>query len=121
MSDILKHILHPASQTNDPEGNLLELSPWSVGNAEERARNLGISMSDDHWDVVLFLRDYYRGRGSEADAREISTALEEEFAEDGGRRWLYQLFPGGPIMQASNIAGIPLPAHTADPAFGNVH
>ena len=121
MSDILKHILHPATQKNDPEGNLLDIGPWSAESAEQRADALGIAMTDDHWDVVLFLRDYYRGRGTEADAREIMEALETEFADDGGRKWLYRLFPGGPIMQSAQIAGIPLPAHTADPAFGNIH
>ena len=121
MSDILKHIMHPASQQNDPQGNLLEIGPWSASDADARARSLGLSMSEDHWDVVLFLRDYYRGRGNAADAREIMTAMEQEFADDGGRKWLYRLFPGGPIMQASQIAGIPLPPGTADPAFGNVH
>jgi tRNA 2-thiouridine synthesizing protein E len=121
MSDILKQIMHPATQNNDPEGNLLQLGPWSASDAEQRAKDLGVSMTDDHWDVVLFLRDYYRGRGREADAREVLIALEKEFTDDGGRRWLYKLFPGGPVMQASQIAGLPLPAHTADPAFGNVH
>lgn len=121
MSDILKQIMHPASRKNDPEGNLLEIGPWVAGEADERARQLGLQMTDDHWDVVLFLRDYFRGRGSQADAREIMEAMEEEFAGDGGRRWLYRLFPGGPVLQASKIAGIPLPAKTVDPASGNVH
>lgn len=121
MSDILKQIMHPASQKNDPDGNLLQIGPWSASEADARAQLLGLEMTDDHWDVVLFLRDYYRGRGSEADAREITEALEDEFAEDGGRQWLYRLFPGGPVMQASQVAGIPLPPHTVNPAFGNVH
>lgn len=121
MSDILKHIMHPASQKNDPEGNLLEIGPWSASDAEARASALGITMNDDRWDVVLFLRDYFRGRGTEADAREITDALEQEFADDGGGKWLFQLFPGGPVLQASQIAGIPIPPHTTNPAFGNVH
>jgi len=121
MSDILKHILHPATDRNDPNGNLLDLGPWSAEAAEQRAAELGISLSENHWDVVLFVRDYYRGRGRKADAREITEALETEFAQEGGSRWLYRLFPGGPVKQSSHIAGIPLPAHTANPAFGNVH
>jgi tRNA 2-thiouridine synthesizing protein E len=121
MSDILKHILHPAAQQNDPNGNLLELGPWSAAAAEQTARELGIEMSDDHWDVVLFLRDHYRGMGEQADARAMTEALEQEFATDGGRKWLYKLFPGGPILQGTRIAGIPQPAGTTNPAFGNVH
>lgn len=121
MSDILKHIRHPASERNDPDGNLMELAPWSEQAATGRAAELGIELSDDHWDVVLFVRDYFRGRGPAAGAREILAALEAEFAEDGGRRWLFRLFPGGPVRQAAQIAGIPRPPGTEDPSYGAVH
>lgn len=121
MSDILKHIRYPASERNDPEGNLSALTPWSEHAARQRARELGLELTEDHWDVVLFVRDYYRGRGSDANAREIAHALEEEFAQDGGRRWLYRMFPGGPVSQAAFIAGIPEPQGARDPSFGVAH
>ena len=120
MSDILKHIRHPASGRNDPEGNLLDLGPWSEEAATQRAAQLDIEMSDDHWDIVLYVRDYYRGRGTEAHAREILEALEEEFSRDGGKRWLYRMFPGGPVLQSCIIADIPEPEGARDPSFGNV-
>jgi tRNA 2-thiouridine synthesizing protein E len=121
MSDILKQIRNPAGGHNDPQGNLAGLEPWSEEAAARRAAELGIELSEDHWDVVLFVRDYYRGRGAEAKAREILGALEEEFADDGGRRWLYRLFPGGPVLQAAHIAGIPEPDGASDPSFGVAH
>ncbi|RDH83551.1 MAG: sulfur relay protein DsrC [endosymbiont of Escarpia spicata] len=121
MSDILQHIRSPASNQNDPDGNLLELVPWSEDAAVARAQELGIALSNDHWDVVLFVRDYYRGRGEKAKAREITKALVEEFAEDGGKKWLYQLFPRGPVNQASYIAGIRVPGDANDPSFGSTH
>ncbi len=121
MSDILKHIRHPAGELNDPNGNLMDLAPWSEQAAGQRAAELGLELSEDHWDVVLFVRDYYRGRGAEASAREILGALEDEFVNDGGRRWLYRLFPGGPVRQAAHIAGIPRPQGVDDPAFGVAH
>jgi tRNA 2-thiouridine synthesizing protein E len=121
MSDILKHIRNPAGATNDPESNLSGLEPWSEEAAMRRAADLGIELSDDHWDVVLFVRDYYRGRGPQANAREILGALEDEFGGDGGRRWLYRLFPGGPVLQAAHIAGIPEPSGASDPSFGVAH
>ena len=121
MTDILKRIMHPASNSNDPEGNLLQEAAWSEQAARDRAKTLGLELSDNHWDVVLFVRDYYRGRGQEASAREILNALSEEFAEDGGSRWLFKLFPGGPVTQAAQIAGIPVPADASDPSFGSIH
>jgi len=120
MSDILKHIRHPASERNDPNGNLLDPGPWSEKTAVQRAAAAGVEMSDDHWDSVLFVRDYYRGRGTEANAREILGALEEEFARDGGTPWLYRMFPGGPVLTSCVIAGIPEPGGARDPSFGSV-
>ena len=121
MTDILKHIRYPATDRNDPDGNLLQLEPWSEEAALRRAEENGVEMSSDHWDVVLFVRDYFRGRGDAADAREIMNALEQEFADDGGKRWLYRLFPGGPVTQAARIAGIPEPGGASNPSFGTSH
>ncbi len=121
MADILKHIRHRGSNNNDPDGNLLDIDSWSEQDAVRRAEALGIELTENRWDIVLFVRDYYRGRGADAPAREIMNALEKEYAEDGGKRWLYKQFPGGPVLQASTIAGIPLPLGTTNESFGTVH
>jgi len=119
MTDILKRIQSPASVHNDPQVNLFEATPWSEHEAAKRAAAIDIEMDDNRWDIVLFVRDYYRGRGADASAREMMKALQEEFTGDGGRRWLYQCFPGGPINQAAYIAGVPTPSGATDPSFGS--
>lgn len=121
MADILKHIRYPGSNKNDPNGNLLGIDSWSEQEAIRRADEIGIELTENRWDIVLFVRDYFRGRGTEATAREIMTALEDEYAQDGGKRWLYRQFPGGPVYQASLIAGVPIPDGTINPSFGSVH
>lgn len=120
-TEILEKSRKPAAERYDPNGNLEGLPPWSMGEAEKRARAIGIDMTEDHWEVVMLLRDYYCDQGSEADARQMLDALAREFTEDGGRRFLYRLFPGGPVTQGSQIAGIPLPANTLDVSFGTAH
>lgn len=120
-TEILEEARDPAARRYDPNGNLETLAPWSMAEAEQRARALGIEMTEDHWEVVMLLRDYYCDSGQEVDARQMLDALAREFSEDGGRRFLYRLFPGGPVTQGSQIAGIPLPANTLDASFGTAH
>ena len=46
--------------------------------------------------------------------------LNEVFAGHGGRKYLWRLFPGGPVTQGLRIAGLPLPPHSGDKGFGTV-
>lgn len=104
---------------NDPEGNMFGLAPWSPMFAQRQAEAEGIFLTDEHWEIIMYVRERYRERGSASSAREIMQELQEKFSEHG-RRSLYQLFPGGPVSQASRIGGVPLPPHSSDPSFGSV-
>lgn len=104
---------------NDPEGNMFGLEPWSPLIAQQLAKAEGIFLTDEHWEIVVYLRERYRDRGAASSAREVMQELEERFSEHG-RRGLYELFPGGPVSQASRIAGVPLPPYSSDPSFGSV-
>lgn len=102
-------------------GELYELEPWSEAMAIEMARRDGIALNDDHLGIIRYLRDCYADHGGTVSARMLMQALEEEFAGPGGHRYLYTLFPMGPIAQASRYAGLPLPPGTRDPSFGSTH
>ena len=105
---------------NTPEADLLELGNWSEEVAQTLAGEEGITLSKEHWDVINFLRDYYQRCGPCPNGRAAQGLLEENFARQGGKKYLYHLFPRGPVVQASKIAGLPLPPHSTDPAFGSV-
>jgi tRNA 2-thiouridine synthesizing protein E len=121
MHDINKSITHEHLQRMDPEGNLFDLDRWSPHVAQRHAAQMGLELTDEHWLVVYCLRNRYREKGAAHSARELMRELEREFAGDGGRRHLYRLFPRGPILQASRIAGVPVPPGTLDLSFGSVH
>jgi tRNA 2-thiouridine synthesizing protein E len=44
--------------------------------------------------------------------------LDSEFADRGGRKYLRQLFPEGPVAQGMRIAGLSVPPYTEDEGFG---
>jgi len=116
MLDINKATTSP----NDPEGHMFGLAHWSPLLAKQLAEAEGIVLTDEHWAIINFLRERYRAHGDAKSAREITGDLEEKFTDGHGRGVLYELFPGGPVSQASRIAGLPLPPHSSDPSLGSV-
>lgn len=120
MLDINKSINDSRLSENDPEGNLFDLEHWSPLIAQVRAEAEGIDLTEEHWEIIFYLRERYRNHGVAASAREVLEELEREFSAGRGRRHLYELYPGGPVSQASRLAGLPLPAYSRDPSFGSV-
>jgi tRNA 2-thiouridine synthesizing protein E len=118
MADIMKFILNDTANYSDPQGHLLGLEEWNRDVAEKYAREAGLALTAEHWEVIGFLRTYYKEHGPVEHARELVHALNERFAAQGGSQHLYQLFPGGPVRQASRIAGLPAPPGVVDPSFG---
>ncbi|MDT3735790.1 MAG: TusE/DsrC/DsvC family sulfur relay protein [Denitratisoma sp.] len=95
---------------------------WSPGTAEEIARAEGIELSDDHWEAVRGLQEYFaRHEGDPIiSLRELHDALDERFHSRGGIKALYLMFPGGPIAQGCRIAGLKAPYLSKDLSFGSV-
>jgi tRNA 2-thiouridine synthesizing protein E len=120
MLDINKSIQDPARFENDPEGNMIELDSWSPLFANREAQLEGIELTENHWKIIYYLRERFRARGNNDPAREVLHDLEMNFGEVNGRGYLYQLFPHGPVGQASRIAGLPMPPHTTDRSFGTM-
>jgi len=108
MDSILHHV-HPASA--DP-------TVWR-DETEARARAAGIELTPPHWEVIEFLREQCDADRA-AKAHLLAMALEERFAAQGGRRYLLELFPKGPVAQGCALAGLPVPAYAADASFGAV-
>ena len=119
MLDINQATVDRLYQRHDPEGHMHDLEPWSREIAKRRARDEGLEeLSEAQWRVIYTLRGCYRKNGRPAGARELIRLLEEDFRDEGGRRYLYELFSGGPISQGCRLAGVPAPPYSSDPSFG---
>ena len=95
---------------------------WTPDDGQAVAQGEGLKLGEDHWEAVRALQEYF-GRHSEQpmiNVRELHDALDEKFHIKGGMRYLYQLFPKGPVAQGCRIAGLKAPAGAVDKGFGSV-
>lgn len=99
----------------------VDFDQWSENQAIMLAEEENIELGDGHWEVIYFLRNYCKENGTSCKARHVIRALSQRFADRGGKRYLYTLFPHGPVYQACKIAGLPLPPNTLDLSFGSAH
>jgi tRNA 2-thiouridine synthesizing protein E len=94
----------------DFEGYLVDPAQWNEQVAEELARQEGIVLSDEHWVVIRFIREYYEQHHIAPDARHVMKHLAEyKGAGKAGRNDLFVLFPYGYVKQACKIAGMRKP------------
>ncbi len=103
--------LNGKNYNTDEDGYLTDLDNWSEEVANFMANNEDVEMSEKHWDVVKFLREYYH----EYQIAPAVKILIKEIASKNGlekkeaSKYLYELFPNGPAIQACKIAGLPKP------------
>ena len=91
---------------------------WNRNKSADLAKNEGISLNDEHWAVIAYLRNYYVEFGLPRFARTAARALNRQFSAQGGTKYLYGLFAGGPVTQGSRLANVRLPANAIDVSFG---
>ena len=98
------------SLETDEEGYLANLSDWEKDVADEMAKADGIDLSDDHWGIINFLREYYEEYQIAPAVRVLTKAVGKKLGKDkGNSKYLYELFPYGPGKQACKFAGLPKP------------
>ena len=92
------------------EGFLLDPSEWNPEVAEELARREDIELTEEHWQVLKFMRDYYDEHKIAADARFVIRYLAQALGKGRqARTELYRLFPYGYMQQACKVAGMRRP------------
>jgi tRNA 2-thiouridine synthesizing protein E len=93
---------------------------WTREDTKELAHKEGLTLTEDHWQVVLALQEICaRNERPAMKARELHDALDEHFHSKGGITYLYELLPRGPLAQGCLLAGLQPPAGTQDKGFGS--
>jgi tRNA 2-thiouridine synthesizing protein E len=94
----------------DKNGYLINIDSWSEELAAHIAKLEEIEMSEAHWEVVRFVRNFYLEFNTSPAMRALVKAMAKKYGpEKGNSRYLYKLFPQGPAKQATKVAGLPKP------------
>lgn len=88
----------------DEDGFIQEPDCWSEALAAAIAKQEEVpELTEDHWKVINYLRDYYKQFGIAPMIRKLCKDTGFPLKE------IYELFPSGPAKGACKIAGLPKP------------
>ncbi|MDX1535163.1 MAG: TusE/DsrC/DsvC family sulfur relay protein [Candidatus Spechtbacterales bacterium] len=86
----------------DENGHLVNPEDWSKEIASAIAKDMGIELTDKHWELIEYLR-------KEAENNESMSIRKVGKSGIVTIKEFYNLFPRGPLKNASKIAGLPKP------------
>lgn len=96
----------------DKDGFLKDISLWSEDVARVLAHNDGIELTDNHFEILHFLRDFYQTHQVAPANRPFVKAVKLQLGEEKGNSlYLMSLFPESPAKLAAKYAGLPKPAN----------
>ncbi|MEW5886975.1 MAG: TusE/DsrC/DsvC family sulfur relay protein [Pseudomonadota bacterium] len=103
-------VINDQTYETDEEGYLINLADWNKEIAEYIAVEEKVELTENHWEVINYLREYYNEYQIAPAVRVLTKAIGKQFGEEkGNSKYLYDLFPYGPAKQACKIAGLPKP------------
>jgi tRNA 2-thiouridine synthesizing protein E len=87
----------------DDEGFLTTYDEWDEEVGRALATQIGLTLTDEHLQVIRFLRKDFQQQGETATLRRVSTV--------GGvaTKRLFELFPKKPAKKMAYVAGLPKP------------
>ncbi|MBU3022825.1 TusE/DsrC/DsvC family sulfur relay protein [Aestuariibacter sp. A3R04] len=95
----------------DKNGYLLDHTQWCEDMVPILAESEGITLTDAHWEVIRFVRQFYEEYETSPAIRALVKAMATKHGPDkGNSRYLQRLFKKGPAKQATKLAGLPKPA-----------
>ena len=94
----------------DVQGFLKKRLAWSAELGEYMASLDGVALTQEHWEVIHYFREYYEDYNIPPPMRMVIRVFKKAFGEENANsRYLHRLFPEGPTKAASKFAGLPKP------------
>jgi tRNA 2-thiouridine synthesizing protein E len=88
----------------DEDGFIQDPAVWDQAVALDLAKTEAVeNMTDAHWKVVNYLREYYLEYNMAPMIRKLCKATDMKLKD------IYDLFPSGPAKGACKVAGLPKP------------
>ncbi len=92
------------------QGFLVNRLDWNEQVANHLAQQENISLTEQHWEIIRFIRTYYQQYQHLPNTRVFIKAIAKTLGADkGNSRYLHRLFPDGPLKYACKLAGLPKP------------
>ena len=91
----------------DGNGNLTDPATWDEDVAKALAAEDGIELTQEHWDVLNYLRTEYIDNNEQPMERAINKGMSKIWDRKVSSKDLYVLFPLAPSKQGNKIAGLP--------------
>lgn len=92
-----------------PDGHLVDLDDWSEDVARDIAGREGLTLIEDHWKVIHYLREFYIDFHISPVMKLLTKGLRSSLGEQFNQEYLDLLFPDGVLHQGSKVAGVPEP------------
>lgn len=103
-------IVNDLALATTEQGFLVDAVDWNEEVAKRLAELNHIELRPEHWEIIWFIRGYYRQFKHLPNARAFTKAIAKALGEEkGNSRYLHKLFPEGPLKVACMLAGLPKP------------
>ena len=95
----------------DGEGYLLDLDAWSEDYVRASAQREELELTDKHWEVIHFIREFQEKHNVQAPVRDMVKHFKKAWGmKRGCSAYLHKIFPkGGPQKQGNRLAGVRKP------------
>ena len=96
----------------DQEGYLARYSDWSESVSHVFAKNIGLELTEAHWEIIHAMRSFYETFELSPAMRPFTKYVKQHLGQQkSSSLYLMSLFPGNgsPVKRIALLAGLPKP------------